>query len=142
MATARAPAADWTGATPPLSADTGTTAFTQDGTVTTGAAPTAGALPNGCYSWTETITGPNFLGQTVIGPGQPNEYFQATPYQPTIATTANPASSVGVGVNTVTDTVTISNSDLGGAYSAPASAALSWILLGPVPPPAPGLPGA
>ena len=121
----------WTGA---AVVGSGATGFTGDGAVTSGAAR---ATAPGCYSWEDTATGLNFLGQTVVAAGTPGEVFEVVPYQPTLATTASPAAS-GAGVNTVSDTVTVSNSDLGTGNGAPASALLTWTLLGPEPPTSPG----
>ncbi len=113
----------------------GTQAFTGDQSGLT--VPTAGTRVAGvgCYSWAETVSGPNFLGATTLPAGSPSETFLAVPYQPSLATTATP--SFG-GTNTAVDHVTVSNSDLGAGGGAPASALLTWTLYGPVAPATPG----
>jgi hypothetical protein len=105
--------------------------FTGDQTAAT--VPTAGTTVGapGCYSWTDQITGPDFLGSsTGTGGGNTGEVFQVVPYQPTLVTTATPAYSAGT--NSVTDTVLVGSSDLGGGNGAPATAVLTWTLYGPV----------
>jgi uncharacterized repeat protein (TIGR01451 family) len=106
----------------------GTQAFTGDHTALT--VPSGGTTVGGvgCYSWAETVTGPNFVGPMTVAAGTAGEFFQVVPYQPTFSTTAVP--HFGGTTNTASDTVTIANSDLG----AGAAATLSWTLYGPVTP--------
>jgi uncharacterized repeat protein (TIGR01451 family) len=110
----------------------GTQAFSGNQTALT--VPSGGTAVGGvgCYSWAETVTGPNFLGPMTVGAGTAGEFFQVVPYQPTFSTTAVP--HFGGTTNTASDAVTISNSDLG----AGASASLTWTLYGPVTPSGPG----
>jgi hypothetical protein len=122
---------DWTTATPnPYRS--GNQGFTGDQTART--VPSAGVTVGGvgCYSWAETVSGPNFFGTTSVAAGAAGEIFQVVPYQPALATTANP--NYGGSANTAVDNITVSNSDLGSGGSAPASAPLTWTLYGPVPP--------
>ena len=115
-------------------APSGTRAFTGDGNVTVPGG-TTDIGPQGCYSWAETAYGPNFVGTTVLAAGAANEIFQVVPYQPSISTSAVP---VWNGTNNVaSDTVVVSNSDLGGGNDAP-KATLDWYLYGPVPNPGGG----
>ncbi len=104
--------------------------FTNDQSgVTVPAAGTPAGAP-GCYSWAETVTGPNFLGPTAVAAGSTGEVFQVVPWQPALATTAVPVFASGS--NTASDTVVVSSSDLGGTNGAPASATLTATLYGPV----------
>jgi len=110
----------------------GTQAFTGDQTALTVPSGKTAVGGVGCYSWAETVTGPDFLGPMTVSAGTPGEFFQVVPYQPTFSTAATP--HFGGTTNTAKDTITISNSDLG----AGASATLSWTLYGPVTPSGPG----
>jgi hypothetical protein len=123
----------WSSAT---TSSSGTQSFTGNQTAATVPSSGTAAGAPGCYSWAETITGPNFYQSTSVAAGATDEIFQVVPYQPAVATTAAPVYSAGS--NTVTDTVVVSNSDLGGSNGAPSSATLTWTLYGPVPNPGTG----
>jgi uncharacterized repeat protein (TIGR01451 family) len=131
----------WSGATSTqvTSLDPSGTATTPSGTqsfsgnetvVVPGSATHIG--PPGCYSWAETVYGPNFLGEASVGAGVSGEYFQVVAYQPSLSTTAVP--EFGSGSNSASDTVVVSSSDLGGGSDAPAYAVADWTLYGPVTP--------
>ncbi len=111
----------------------GTQVFTGDQThLQVPTAPVVSGAP-GCYSWAETVTGPNFLAPVTVAAGSSaTEIFSVQPYHPTIATVGTPLFSAGT--NTSTDKVTISGTDLGGPNGAPSSAVLTWKLYGPVAP--------
>jgi hypothetical protein len=107
----------------------GTRGFSGNETVTVpGSATYVG--PPGCYSWAETVYGPNFLGEAGVAAGVSGEYFQVLAYQPSLSTTAVP--EFGSGANSASDTVVVSGSDLGGGSDAPANAVLDWTLYGPL----------
>ncbi len=86
--------------------------------------------PPGCYSWAESVYGPDFLGTSSVAAGASNEYFQVMAYQPSLSTTAVP--EFGSGSNTASDTIVVSSSDLGGGSDAPAYAVADWTLYGPL----------
>jgi hypothetical protein len=107
----------------------GTRGFSGNETVTVPSSATY-IGPPGCYSWADTVYGPNFLGESSVGAGATNEYFQVTAYQPSLSTTAVP--EFGSGTNSASDTVVVSGSDLGGSNDAPPYAVLDWTLYGPL----------
>ncbi len=121
---------NWTGATA-LPGHSGTTPITGDGTVTTGP---VNVNIVGCYSWVDTLSG-NYPTPTTGGAGSTNEVLLVAPHQPTLTTGAAMSSGAG-GTKSVVDTITVADSGIGSAYGtgAPASAALTWSLLGPVTP--------
>jgi len=118
----------WAGA--PVAAH-GTTPVTGDGTFTTGPATLAGG---GCYSWFQVLTStdPNRPYAATSDAGTAGETTIATPYPPSLVTTAE--LSVGTdGTRTLSDRVVIG--DIPAA--APAPSPLTWTLYGPLAP-APG----
>jgi hypothetical protein len=120
-------AVNWTGA-PVLG--TGTTATSGDGTVTTGpVTPTAA----GCYSWTDSLSSTTvgaFPSPVIGAAGATNEVSLVTLYTPTIATTSN--ATANSGATNFTDRVTVAGSGIGLTGASPATAELTWTLLGPV----------
>jgi hypothetical protein len=102
--------------------NTGYVTVTADGDLTAGPTDVDGI---GCYSFTDTFTGPDFLGQTVVGAGATDEVVLVQPFQPVLTTHAtDPAERFF-------DNVTVAGSGIGSAPGAPTSAVLTWTLLGP-----------
>jgi hypothetical protein len=119
-------AVTWTNA-PTVPSGSGTVATTATtGTVTTGPVTVTTV---GCYSWVDTVTGPAFLGQTLLPAGTANEVVQVQPFQPTLTTTATVTTAAN-GSQSIVDNVTISGSGIGPG-GAPNSI-LTWTLYGPV----------
>ena len=121
--------------TPPVGSPTGTLTFTGDQTNTP--VPTSGASVSGagCYSWVDTLNGGTFPtppGGVTHAAGTAGEVFQVQPLAPALTTTINP--TVVGGVAKATDTIVVIGTNLGSGGGAPASAALTWSLLGPVAP--------
>ena len=105
----------------------GTVTVTGDGPVIAG--PTA-LGPGGCYSWSHVLssTDPERPYRATASAGEANELTIATPYPPSIITTARLSIGAG-GQRTVHDRVIIDN--IPAATPAPPSP-LSWVLHGPV----------
>ena len=104
---------DWTSAVPVVIGTTTQAGTTTVPTITTGGttvntSPAATVAGPGCYSWVETLTGPNYLGQTTLPAGTAGETFQVTPYQPALATTAEVMANAD-GTKTVYDTIQVTN---------------------------------
>lgn len=121
--------ADWTGA--PV-VDSGTTATTGDGTVTTGPVTVAAV---GCYSWTDALT-PTTAGAfptpPAIAAGADHEVTQLSLFDPALTTKA--ASTTSGDETVVHDVITIAGSGLRATPDSPTQASLDWTLHGPVAP--------
>lgn len=113
----------WAGA--PIAAS-GSVPITGDGPVTTGPA-TLGK--GGCYSWGDQLIGTSYPYGAVLPPGSANEQTIATPFPPSITTTATKAIAVD-GTQSVTDSITID----GIPVAAPNPSPLTWTLYGPIAP--------
>jgi hypothetical protein len=124
----------WTGA--PVRHAAATQTITGDGTVNVPTAGTPAGAP-GCYSWIDTLTGPNYLGPTPVGggvAGDTGETFLVPVLQPTLTTTIDPV--VTAGVESATDAIVVAGTDIapGNSTGAPTSDSMTWTLLGPVTP--------
>jgi hypothetical protein len=121
-------AASWSGAP---SYATGTTAAAGDGTVMTGpVTPTAA----GCYSWTDSLSSTTtgaFPSPVTAAAGAANEVSLVSLYQPAIVTDSTATNATGA--TNFADTVTVSDSGVGLNPGSPATTALTWTLVGPVP---------
>ena len=110
--------------------DSGTTPVAGDGTVTTGpVTPTAA----GCYSWTDSLsstTAGAFPSPVTAIAGATNEVNLVSLYQPAIVTASTATASNGA--SSFADGVTVSGSGIGLNPGSPASAELTWTLVGPV----------
>ena len=115
----------WTGA--PVEAH-GSVTITGDGTYTAGPA-TLGS--GGCYSWSQVLisTDANRPYGATSDPGATGETTIATPYPPSLVTTAE-LSVAGDGTRTLHDHVVIDDIPV----AAPAPTPLTWTLYGPITP--------
>ena len=120
-------------APPTTGPDTGSLPIVGDQSDLTVPASTPPALSGpGCYSWVDTLTGDTFPGTQTLSAGSTNEFFLVQALQPTLSTTMN--LHIMGGVASASDSIVVAGTDFGAANGAPASASLSWTLLGPVAP--------
>jgi hypothetical protein len=113
----------WSGA--PIAAS-GSFPITGDGTVTTGPV-TLGK--GGCYSWGDQLLGTSYPYGAVLPPGSANEQTIATPFPPSIATTAAKAVAAD-GTQSITDGIVIDGIPVAALTPSP----LTWTLYGPIAP--------
>ena len=104
--------ADWTDA---VAHDTGTVAIGADGSYST--TPDPVPTRGGCYSYADTLSGPNYSADAISAVGQPGETFSVQVDPPSIETTIN--------ADGYSDDVTITGTQA-------LQGTLTWTLFGPV----------